>query len=117
MNKIILIVLSAVLCFAPSASGAQHSSADSKKEKTEVKKKVKKEAVVVFKVDLHCHNCVEKISQNVGFEKGVKDMDVDLKKGIVEIKYNPEKTSVEKLQKALEKLGYKAVRQEAKPLL
>ena len=34
---------------------------------------------VVFSTDLHCQKCVNKINDNLAFEKGVKDLKVDLK--------------------------------------
>lgn len=68
----------------------------------------KKTADVEFKVELHCHKCIEKITENVGFEKGVKDLQCDLAKKSVKIVYDPRKTNVEKLEKAIEKLGYEA---------
>ncbi|MGM9753875.1 MAG: heavy-metal-associated domain-containing protein [Candidatus Cryptobacteroides sp.] len=118
MKKLTLALMAAALLLSPAALKAQNTADDNKccskavcekpaAEKKD-KKKAKDELEVKFKVNLHCHSCVEKITQNVGFEKGVKDIDVDLEKGIVEIEYNPKKTSPEKLQAAIEKLGYTA---------
>ena len=45
---------------------------------------------------------------NVAFEKGVKDLKVDLEKQTITIKYDAAKTNPEKLAAAIEKLGYKA---------
>ena len=63
---------------------------------------------VLFSVDMHCGKCVDKIRDNVSFEKGVKDMKVSLEERTVWIKYDASKTSEQKLAAALEKLGYKA---------
>jgi periplasmic mercuric ion binding protein len=54
-----------------------------------------------------CEKCVAKIEKNIPFEKGVTDLQVDLPTKMVTITYKPEKTSPEKLEKALKKLGYK----------
>ena len=47
-------------------------------------------------------------NDNIAFEKGVKDLKVDLEKKLVSITYDPSKTSVEKLAAAIARLGYKA---------
>lgn len=63
---------------------------------------------VVFKVAMDCISCKQKIEKNIPFEKGVKALDVNLEKQTVEITYNDSKTDGVKLQKGLEKIGYKA---------
>ena len=68
--------------------------------------KPKKE--VTFSVKMHCESCVKKISENIAFEKGVKDLEVSLEKQTVWIKYDASRTSEEALKSAIEKLGYKA---------
>jgi copper chaperone CopZ len=55
---------------------------------------------------MQCHNCKAKIEKNIPWEKGVKDLQVDLEEKTVTIIYNPQKTTEEKLQKAIEKLGF-----------
>lgn len=60
---------------------------------------------VLFSVDLHCEGCINKIEKNIAFEKGVKDLSCDLKKKTVLVTYDAEKTNVETLQKAFEKIG------------
>lgn len=56
----------------------------------------------------HCQNCVNKIKGNLRFEKGVKDIVVDLEKKSVTITYTPKSTNEEKLASALKKIGYTA---------
>lgn len=68
----------------------------------------KKDAEVTFSVNMNCEHCKKKIMSNIPHEKGVTDMKADLPKNEVWIKYNPGKTDKEKLQKAIEKLGYTA---------
>ena len=69
---------------------------------------------VTFSVSMHCEKCVEKITENISFEKGVKDLKVSLDQHTVWIKYDASKTSWQALKSAVEKLGYEAsVLQEA----
>ena len=69
-------------------------------------KKVKKTEEVVFLTNIFCNNCKAKIEKNISWEKGVKDLTVNLEKKTVTIVYNPQKTTEEKLKNAIEKLGY-----------
>jgi copper chaperone CopZ len=66
----------------------------------------KSEAEVTFNVSMDCGKCKKKIENNISYEKGVTDMKVKLNDKQVWIKYNTKKTDKEKLQKAIEKLGY-----------
>lgn len=68
----------------------------------------KEKATVVFQTDMHCHKCAEKVNENISFEKGVLDVKIDEKTKQVTITYDARKTSVEKLQKSIQKLGYTA---------
>lgn len=63
-------------------------------------------AEVTFDVNMHCHNCQSRIEKNVSWEKGVKDLKVNLENKTVIITYDPRKTNEEKLKAAFEKLGY-----------
>jgi copper chaperone CopZ len=73
------------------------------------KKQDKKGTVdITFSVNLHCDHCKKKIESNIPFEKGVTDLKVNLADKQVYIKYDAQKTDKEKLQKAIEKLGYTA---------
>lgn len=60
---------------------------------------------VVFNVDLHCQGCVNKIEKNIAFEQGVKDLVCDLNSKTVTVVFDPQKTSVEKLQEAFRRLN------------
>jgi mercuric ion binding protein len=68
------------------------------------KKKVQK---TTFECSVDCHSCEKKIMQSIPFEKGVKDVKVDIDKQEVVVSYKPTKNNDESLKKALEKLGYK----------
>jgi copper chaperone CopZ len=70
------------------------------------KPKGKQTEEVVFKVNMTCENCKKKIEKNVSWEKGVKDLRVDLEEKTVTILFDPKKTDTETLKKAIEKLGF-----------
>jgi len=61
---------------------------------------------VCFNVSMSCHNCQNKIEKNIPWEKGVKDLKVNLEEKTVTIKYDAKKTTVEKLKTALEGLDF-----------
>lgn len=100
MKRIIKTLVILLMCQVAWA-GTSTLSAQSKKEK--------KENIQTMKcwVSMSCENCKAKVEKNIPFEKGVKGLEVDLPTKIVTIKYQPAKTSEEKLEKAIQKLGYK----------
>ena len=63
---------------------------------------------VSFKSNLNCNACVNKVKENIAYEKGVKDLDVNLEKNTITIKYKANKTSEETLASAIKELGYDA---------
>lgn len=63
---------------------------------------------VKIKAPVQCEMCKSKIEKNIGYEKGVKNVSVDLTVKEVTIEYNPEKTNPENLRLAISKLGYDA---------
>jgi len=69
----------------------------------------KKTVEVVYKVEMDCQSCVNKVTKNMPFEKGVKNLDVDFEAQTVTIKYRTDKTNKENLVNAFEKLEFKAV--------
>ncbi len=68
----------------------------------------KEKKVVKILTSLDCQACVEKINKNIAFEKGVRKIEADLETKIVTITYRSDKTTPEKLAKAIRKLGYTA---------
>ena len=62
---------------------------------------------------MHCENCENKIKGNLRFEKGVKTIETNIEKQQVTISFDADKTSVEKLRKGFEKIGYEAKEVEA----
>lgn len=99
------IVLIVMLCLT---SLSFNTYAQDKKDKKNEKQEV------TFDVSMTCDNCKRRIEKNIAFEKGVSDMKVDLPGKTVMVIYQTNKTDIEKLQKAIEKLGYTvAVHNEA----
>lgn len=68
--------------------------------------KPSKTATVVYSASISCDNCKKRIESNICYEKGVKDLKVDVPSKTVTITYNKEKTDETKLLKALTDLGY-----------
>lgn len=79
------------------------------------KNKNSNKETVVFDVTMTCENCKKRIEKKIAYEKGVTDMNVDLPSKTVEIEYKKDKTTIDKLQKAIEDLGYTAVIHVGKP--
>ena len=92
MKKTIILIITALMTFSVSLSAGP-------KKKAEIKE-------VTFSVHLHCQNCVNKVQENIAFEKGVKDLKVSLEDQTVFVKYDAAKTSEQTLKAAIEKLGY-----------
>ena len=63
---------------------------------------------VVFASHIHCANCSRKVQDNIAFERGVKDLKVDVEGKTITVVFNPAKTDTLKLKKAINKLGYTA---------
>ena len=72
------------------------------------KPKDQKKQQVKYVTTLHCEKCAAKISENVSFEKGVKDLKTNVEDKTVTIVFDPAKTDTLKLADAIRKLGYKA---------
>lgn len=85
-----------VLIFFSIKTYAQESAADSKLDEVKIR------------ASITCNYCKEKIEKNIAFEKGVKDLSVDMETKVVTIKYNKEKTNPEKLVAAIKKLDFDA---------
>ena len=94
MRTVKIILATIAILFATNLVSAQSQKDDSKV------------AQVVFSVNIHCHNCEQKIKENIPFEKGVKELTTDLEKKLVTITYRTDKTDKESLKKSIEKLGF-----------
>lgn len=65
----------------------------------------KGDKTVVFNAVLHCESCKAKVEKNLPYEKGVKDLKVDLKNQTITVTFKEDKNTTENLQKAIEKLN------------
>ncbi|MCX6285944.1 MAG: heavy metal-associated domain-containing protein [Bacteroidetes bacterium] len=68
----------------------------------------KKPETIKIKTSAVCDMCKDRIEQGMAFEKGVKNVVLDVDTKIVSITYNPSKTTPDDLRKAISKLGYDA---------
>ncbi len=90
MKKYIILLIVAITCVT--------ISVDAKAKKPE--------QTVCYEVDIHCGSCKAKIEENIPFQKGVSDLEVNMSENTVTVAYNPEKTSKEKIRQSLEKLDF-----------
>ena len=109
MKQIVVLILSAMLLAVPATMSGRTSLPSSVQDK-----KVKKTVTVVYKVNMHCKSCVNKLTENLSFIKGVVDLKISLDNKTVAITYDPAKTNEAALVKAIEKCGYSA--EKIKPL-
>ena len=65
-------------------------------------------AEMTIKTSVVCGMCKDKIEKELVFEKGVKEVKVDMEKKTVWVKYRSDKSSPEKVKAALTKIGYRA---------
>ena len=77
---------------------------------TAAPKAEKKIATVVFTTDLDCHHCAQKVLNTIPYEKGIKDVQVDVPTKTVTVKFDEAKNSVESLTKAFESIKVKVVK-------
>lgn len=103
MKKTITVICAAVLTLGLIAG----NTPDRKKSEA-------KQHTVVFCSDVECKNCEKKVMDNISFEKGVKNLSVDLKAQTVTVTYDAAKSDTTSLAKAIRKLGFKAKVKEFK---
>ena len=93
--------LAAILILTLLSVAAFSASAAKPKQKTET---------VTYVVDMHCQNCVNKLTDKLSFLKGVEDLKISLKDKTVTIKYNPAKIEEKTFEQTIEKAGYTAAK-------
>jgi copper chaperone CopZ len=71
-------------------------------------KKAKKIETVEIKSSVVCGMCEERVIKDLAFEKGVKDVKVNLETKMISVTYRSNKTDKETLKKAITKIGYDA---------
>ena len=95
MKKIIMLCLMAVICFGVSDAMAQKKSDAALK-------------TTVFMTDVDCETCAKKIDNSIPFQKGVKEVKVDVPSRKVTVTYDATKSSDEALIKAFKKIKINA---------
>lgn len=99
MKKLIIALFLTLVCVAAFSAFA-------------AKPKVKTETVT-YVVNMSCENCVNRLTDNLSFLKGVEDFKISLKKKTITIKFDPTKVQEETFVEKIEKLGYTAVKQKS----
>jgi periplasmic mercuric ion binding protein len=77
-------------------------------------KPTKSVETVIFTVNMDCQDCVNKLTKQLAFEKGVKDLYLNLNDQVVAIKYRADKTTKELLKKSIEKLEYQVAERQSR---
>ena len=65
-------------------------------------------AEIKIKTSAVCDMCKERIEKGLIFEKGIKDVTLDVKTKIATVKYRTDKTNPETIRSMISKLGYDA---------
>ena len=95
MKKILLVCL--VALFSVAVADAQQPQ------------KGKRQTVTTtFVTDIDCEGCAKKVTNTIPYEKGVKDVQVDVPSKTVTVTYDPTKTNDEALIKAFSKIKINA---------
>lgn len=70
--------------------------------------KGKQTVTTTFTTDIDCEGCAKKVTNTIPYEKGVKDVQVDVAAKTVTVTYDPAKTNDDTLVKAFAKIKIKA---------
>ncbi|MBE6214285.1 MAG: heavy-metal-associated domain-containing protein [Rikenellaceae bacterium] len=100
MKKLIIMCLMAFIGFGVAEASAQ------KKNDAAIK-------TTVFVTDIDCEHCAKKITNTIPYEKGVKDVKVDVPTKLVTVTYDATKNSDANLLKSFAKIKVKAEVQKA----
>ena len=71
-------------------------------------KKANKTETVEIKSSVVCDMCEERVLKELAFEKGVKDVKVNLETKVITVTFRNNKTDKETIKKAITKIGYDA---------
>ena len=81
---------------------------------TAAPKAEKKIVTVVFTTDIDCAHCSQKVYNSIPYEKGIKDVVVNVQKKTVLVKFDAAKNNIESLTKAFESIKVKVEKVEVK---
>jgi len=68
----------------------------------------KKNVELKIKTSAVCGQCKDRIEQGMAYEKGIKDIVLDVDTKVATVRYNPGKTTPAEIRLAISKLGYDA---------
>ena len=74
----------------------------------------KKVTTVIFTTDIDCGHCAQKVYNSIPYEKGIKDVQVDVKTKTVTVKFDPAKNNLESLTKAFQGIKVKVLKTTVK---
>lgn len=63
---------------------------------------------VKIKTSAKCKMCKSRLERNLGLSKGVEEASLNLDDKVMTVKYNPKRTSEEKIRETIAKTGYQA---------
>ena len=89
-----MLCLMAVIGFGVTGAVAQKKQVDLK--------------TTVFQTDVDCENCAKKVDNSIPYQKGVKEVKVDVSTQTVTVTYDTSKTNDEALVKAFKKVKVNA---------
>lgn len=72
------------------------------------KQKKKKVETIEIQSSVVCGDCEERVISNMAFEKGIKDVKVNLETKVITVTYKTAKTDEETIKKAITMIGYDA---------
>ena len=76
---------------------------------------------IIIKTTIYCDHCKEcgscggKIEKDLGFEKGIRLVELDEKAMTIKVTFNPKKTNVETIRKTISNFGFDADDVKADP--
>ncbi len=78
-------------------------------------KKKKNTETTSYSVSIDCQHCVDVITKELAFVKGVRDLDFDIEKKRVDVTYRSDKVTKEAIAEKIKGLGYEvSIRKEGK---
>ncbi len=98
MKKLLTVCLIAAMSFTLTNIHAAQKSKKSEKITT----------TACFLTDIDCESCAKKIMSSIPYQRGVKDVEVDVTKKEVVVTYDPKKSSNDALIKSFDRLKIKA---------
>lgn len=101
--KKILILIATVMCISISAGASTITNTAISVNDDDKQSDL---STVIFSAHIHCDGCKKKIEKNMAFEKGVKEIKVDIDSKTITITFKNTRNTPEKLSAALTKLGY-----------